>query len=77
MAVISNVNCSKLEKELIDRYNTLTKILFGRELKNSKEGIKNGFHWTRPENYRWIDSADLSLAIGDFKVILAEILKIK
>lgn len=77
MSVISNVACSKLEKELLDRYNILTKILSGRELKNSREGIKNGFHWIRPESHRWIDSADLSLAIGDFKVILVEILKIK
>jgi hypothetical protein len=76
MAAISKEKRDKLKKELADRYLLLMKRLTGRNLRDEKEGLQRG-RWRTPEEMCWVDSIDVALAVGDFKTILSEILKIK
>lgn len=76
MAVIPKAKQSKLLKELQSRFTHLEEIIQGRDLLNPTEGLKKGY-WSQPDLLTCINAIDLSLAIGDFKTILAELGKIK
>lgn len=76
MAVIPKAKQYKLLKELQSRFTHLEEILEGRDLLNPTEGLKKGY-WPKPDLMTCINTTDLSLAIGDFKTILAELGKIK
>ena len=65
--------------ELINRYENLKKKFKSRELKSAKEGVKGPGSWLKPESKCATigSSLDLSMAIEDFKTILAESKKLK
>lgn len=73
----------KVHKEmliaLINRYENLRSKFDSRELTSAREGVKGHGAWTIPSNHcATIGSAmEISIAVEDFKTILAEIKKLK
>ena len=76
IVAIAKTKRDQIKDELERRYYLLVHELDGRNLESDREGCKKGT-WMHPEKLTAIDSMKLSLALGDFKVILAEIAKIK
>lgn len=78
MTVITKTLRDKYKKEIDSRYEVILDILTNTaELKDSREGIKGPRHWVNIEQLCKLDTISLKLAIGDFKVILTELSKIK
>ncbi len=62
--------------ELLTRIRKLLKIIRGRDLISSFEGLSRG-NWNNPHSQCFINRFDLSLAVNDFDNILKEIKKLK
>lgn len=78
MPVLTKVKYNELMTQLINRWDNLKYCFVQRELNSPKEGAARG-HWTNPRAMCATNgtSTELSLAIEDFKTILAEIKKLK
>jgi hypothetical protein len=76
MAVTTKKKGERLIDLIRERTAALVATLYGRELKNAKEGAGKG-HWVRPEELTFVDKDTLSLNISDLKSVLIEISKIK
>jgi hypothetical protein len=79
MPVTSHKNLDYLLKEFRYRYENLSNKLIKRELRSNKEGTGGRSHWANPDNMcaTVADKVEISLAIEDFKSILAELKKLK
>jgi hypothetical protein len=77
MAITSKEKLKDLIIHLYERYNKLCSVLEGRDLTSNREGCKGRHYWSHPDNMRFIDSTELSLAIEDFSTILKELKKLK
>jgi hypothetical protein len=78
MPILSKELRSHYERELHSRYGNLLAVLRARELASSAEGAGEG-HWRYPDQMCATvgSSLDISLAVEDFRGILAEIKKLK
>jgi len=78
MPVLTKEKHKILEKALENRIHNLTYLFEKRNLVNSSEGIKGRGSWVHPEDQcaTMGNKEELSLAIADFKAILAEISKL-
>ena len=78
MPVMTKDKHNKLKRQLLNRWDELMFQFTARELKSPKEGSSKG-HWMHPETMCSTvgSKVDISLAIADFKTILAEIGKLK
>jgi len=65
--------------ELINRYDNLKEKFSSRSLTSAREGVKGHGSWIEPDNHCATlgSSLELSIAVEDFKTILAEIKKLK
>ena len=79
MPVLAKNIHEKLMLEFINRYQNLRFQFDSRELNSAREGTKGRGSWTKPEKYCATigSSMELSMAVEDFKTILAEIKKLK
>lgn len=78
MPVLTKTKHTKLYCELQNRIEVLCDQLRSRELKKGSEGLTRGC-WQRPDEMCATkgDVIDISMAIEDFKTILAEFKKLK
>lgn len=78
MPVLHKDKHAQLVGELSRRFGNLMEILNERDLTSAHEGA-NGKKWARPELMRSTagNAIEVSLAVEDFKAILAEIKKLK
>jgi hypothetical protein len=78
MPVMSKDKQKTISNELLKRYDNLAYCIRGRHLSSNREGAGNA-RWADPDKMcATIGSVmELSLAIEDFKSILAEIKKLK
>ena len=78
MPVTTRKHLGKIKAELSSRYNHLSDCIIGRSLNSPKEGARKG-HWIDPECMAATEGSEMeiSLAVEDFKAILAEIKKLK
>lgn len=77
--IVSNKHHIKqLKKELRQRYDTLLFLLEESELSSSSEGCRRGI-WANPQVKCALNANETGLRMGvdDFKVVLAEIRKLK
>jgi len=79
MPVLAKKKHDQLLAELRNRYQYLINVFERRELSNQNEGAGRGHKWSDPQtmcatqgNY-----IQISMAVEDFKTILAEIKKLK
>jgi len=65
--------------ELNNRYENLKEKFSSRSLISAREGVKGYGSWQAPDNHCATigSSLELSIAVEDFKTILAEIKKLK
>ena len=78
MSVIERDHQERLLEELGRRVGVLISELKGRPLIDKHEGAGTPTaYWTNPDRKVYVDALKLSLAAGDFAVVLAEIKKIK
>lgn len=77
MPVYEKLRLQKINSSLGSRIEKLLDVLEMRELKSSSEGCSRG-GWAYPERMAATkgDKLDISLAVDDFKSILAEIKKL-
>lgn len=78
MPVIGKSTRDQLEGQLTVRFDSLLRVLAGRELTSSSEGARRG-HWIAPDCMTaTVGSAlDIRLAVSDFEAILHEVKKLK
>jgi len=79
MPVLTKKIHEELMTQLINRYDNLKEKFKIRELNSAREGVKGHGSWIKPDNHCATigSSLDLSMAVEDFKTILAEIKKLK
>lgn len=78
MPVLTKEKHKILRRELSTRIDNLVYLFEKRELQAATEGVKGRGHWIAPDTMCSTvgSKTELSVAIADFKTILAEIAKL-